>query len=265
MARHRGGLPSRRTVGAPGPRASARKPGAFWSGIARLERRVWDLEGDHKAHGRIEWQAETRLFVGLRDAKSVLLSLDDRPLDWLDGGVPTDSGSGVDLQITARGIVEQSAREDRRDEERVAVTETATPLVWVGHVEETDLVDKLPGFARNRDAYQPNSVILSRIEDLNPSLNLVCFFGTWDPLSEEVVPRLLRIIQLSYLPEVSLNLVGVDRELKDKAGMAEFHRVQGLPTILFLSRGHELGRIVGQPGERIESQFLEIAERANVY
>ena len=120
-------------------------------------------------------------------------------------------------------------------------------------------------YRQNQNDYQPNSVVLSRIESIDPHLNLICFLGTWYPLSEEVVPKLLRILEMSYMPHVILTIVGVDQTMMDQEGLAQVYNIQGLPTILFLMEELEVGRIVGQPGDRIESQFLEIVERADLF
>ena len=105
--------------------------------------------------------------------------------------------------------------------------------------------------------------MLAEIESLTPSLNVMVFFGSYDRLSQQVVPKLLRVKETGYLPDVQINLIGVDRSGKDPAGLTDLHRVQGLPTIIILSRGHELGRIVGSPGDTIEKQILEIAGRTD--
>lgn len=208
---------------------------------------------------KLVWQAEKSLFIGLEDSRSIHLTFRGQSLELMED----DSASGVDLWITANGILKQSLRKKESEARQADDAEVFSTPALVGTIDEKDLIEKFPGYAQRRDQYRPNSVILSRIERRNPSLSLVCFFGTWDPLSREIIPKLLRILQVSTLPGVSLSLIGVDRELKDNAGLVEPHSIQGVPTILFLSRGQELGRIVGQPDERIETRFLEIAERAS--
>jgi cytoskeletal protein RodZ len=207
---------------------------------------------------KLVWQPEKALFIGVEDSRGIYMTFRGKPLEFMED----DSSSGIDLWITAKGILKQSLRKKESEARQVDEAEAFSIPALVGAIDEKDLIEKFPGYAQRRDQYRPNSVILSRIERQNPSLSIVCFFGTWDPLSREIIPQLLRILQMSYLPSVSLSLVGVDRELKDNAGLVELHSIQGVPTLLFLSRGQELGRIVGQPDERIETRFLEIAERA---
>jgi len=193
----------------------------------------------------------------LKHSKNVHLGGGEIPLHL----TVLDSGSSTDLHITRENTGEQSAKEKNPEQEKVKLLLPAL----VGHIEEKILLQKFPLYAKERDNYQPNSIILSRIEKLNPSLSIICFLGTWDTLSCHVVSRLLRILQVSYLPGVSLSLIGVDRELKDKAGLSKFYHVQGIPSILFLSRGKEIGRIVGQPQEPIEVEFLQIVQKVSLF
>ncbi len=207
-----------------------------------------------------EWPAVNTISVSLEDPKSVRLSLDDQLLDWSGDAW----SSGISLRITGAGITHASPREDSLDH-LDAEEDDLSMLALVGQIDPDTLYQKFPVYQKNQMDYQPNSVILSRIESLDPHLDLICFLGTWYPLSEDVVPKLLRILEMSYMPYVTLTLIGVHPNMTDDAGLVQQHRIQGLPTILFVMDQLEVGRIVGQPGERIESQFLEIVERANLF
>ncbi len=207
----------------------------------------------------LKWKAEKSILLTLEDPKSVHLSIGQRPLEW----TVSNSVSVIKLWITREGVVKQSL--SKKNPEQAEKVKSLTPPVLVGHIEEKVLLQKFPLYAKERDDYQPNSITLSRIEKLNPTLSVICFLGTWDTLSQHVVSRLLKILHVSYLPGVSLNLIGVDQKLKDKAGLSGFYHIQGIPSILFLSRGKEIGRIVGEPQGPIEAQFLQIVEKANLF
>jgi len=210
---------------------------------------------------KTEWQVKKSIFLGLEDSKGIRLSLNDQLLDW-----PGDAWvSGVDFTITAEGIVEQSPREKKPNDLRIEESDGDTGVVLIGEIDEDILFQKFPVYEYNRTRYQPNSVILSRIEAINPNLALVCFLGTWHSLSAEVIPKLLRILQMSYLPHVTVKMIGVDQNMENEQGLAKQYHIQGLPAILFFRDQLEVGRIVGQPGDRIEVQFLEIVERANLF
>ena len=204
-------------------------------------------------------RVEKSILLTLKDPKSLRLSIGQKPLEW----EVSDSTIGVKLWIMREGVVKQSFV--RKNPEHAKIIESVPPPVLVGHIEEKVLLQKFPLYAKERDNYQPNPVILSKIEKLNPSLSIICFLGTWDTLSQHVVSKLLKILQIGYLPGISLSILGVDQKLKDKVGLSEFYHIQGVPSILFLSRGKEIGRIVGQPQEPIEVQFFQIAKRTTIF
>ena len=225
--------------------------------ISEIPEAVNQSDSTHSNLTPVESKTEKSISRILKHSKNVHLGGGEIPLH----STVLDSGSSTDLHITRENTGEQSAKEKNPEQEQVKLLLPAL----VGHIEEKILLQKFPLYAKERDNYQPNSIILSRIEKLNPSLSIICFLGTWDPLSRHVVSRLLRILQVSYLPGVSLSLIGVDRKLKDKAGLSKFYHVQGIPSILFLSRGKEIGRIVGQPQEPIEAEFLQIVQKVSLF
>ncbi len=204
-----------------------------------------------------EWWVNHSVILDLEEGRDILLYLNGVPMEW----TPEDSGKGMELVITADGLFSQSVKKEKIVPPAAPTPDSVAVPLLLGLIEEKHLFERCPVFSENRDKYQPNSVILSRIESINPNVRIICFLGTWDPLSQEVVPKLLRILQLSYMPDVTVNLIGLNRELQDRAGLAEYHKVQGIPTILFYFRGHELGRVVGRPTSRIENRFLEMAQR----
>ncbi len=209
---------------------------------------------------KMNWRMQNSIFIGLEEPRRVRLSLEGQLLDWSGEEWP----DGVNLRITGRGIVDQSPRERRLDHPLIEV-EDFSPLGLVGPIDPDTLYEQFPVYRQNQMDYQPNSVVLSRIESFDPHLHLICFLGTWDSLSEEVVPKLLRILEMSLLPNVVLTVLGVNENMEDGEGLAQQYRIQGLPTILFFMNDIEIGRIVGQPGDRIESQFLDIVERGHLF
>jgi hypothetical protein len=161
------------------------------------------------------------------------------------------------------GMVRQEIRRDVIKPVPKKEEKQPMPVILIGHLDEALLFRKVPVFKTNRDRYQPNPEILDQIKEIHPSLSLVCFMGTWDGVSQEVVPKLLKVVHEIALPGVTLTMIGVNQQLQDKVDLIEFYHVQGIPTILFLSRGTELGRIVGQPEESVEALFLDIVRKGD--
>jgi len=114
-----------------------------------------------------------------------------------------------------------------------------------------------------------NTSFLEALEQLNPRINIVAFFGSWNRTSLKTIAKLVATLNEAYVPGVSLSIVGVNEDLHDSAGLAELHNVRAVPTVIFLSRGTELGRIVLKDGEyesgSVENEFLKIAQKAEIY
>ncbi len=210
------------------------------------------------------WHADDSVFVGLDDPRGIRLSMGGKPLEWA-----ADPISSVNLRIGRVGIIRQTPRLKEPVAEQEAEPESEAeadiPTMLLGNIVQKDLMEQFPMFAQNRDAYQPDVAVISRIDSLRPSLSIVCFMGTWDSLSQDIVPKVLRVIQLCSLSRISVSLMGVDRNLQDRAGMVDFHRIQGIPTVLFLSRGYEIGRMVGRPDQPVEYRFLDIVEKSESF
>lgn len=186
-----------------------------------------------------EWVGEKQILLRLSNCQAVELFLNDKPLTW-----SASPGSGASLVITTEGI------------ERKSILQP--PMI--GHITLVNLFERFPMFSTKRDQYQPDEEILSEISALNPSLSLLCFIGTWHATCRNEVPKILRILDDVQLPDVSIVMIGVDRTLNDKAGMASFHEVDALPTLIILDQGVELGRISGKSEARIEKQVLQILQ-----
>ncbi len=137
------------------------------------------------------------------------------------------------------------------------------PLL-TGILDEQILYEQAPEFRDNRNAYQPDMDSIHQLEALEPSLNIMVFFRTDDPVSAQVVPQLLKVRALSVVPNVFVTLIGLGHPAGERAALSKMYKIQTSPSIVILSRGHELGRIVGKPDTPIEKKILEIARSADL-
>jgi len=241
------------------------KTGPFALKAVGLENSWIEVRVDSGSAGKIflkkgdemKWQVSRILYVGMDDPRSVLLYLNE---DQLVESIQ-DSLRGLNLWIEAGGVVKKEMRLDRIVPVKAEEVKKPKPVTLVGHIEENTLYINESIFKTNRDRYQPEPGILDKIRAFHPSVSLVCFLGTWDPVSQSVVPEMLKVIDALNISGMTLSIIGVDRQFKDKAGLIDFYQVQGVPTLIFLSRGKELGRIVGQPEERVETLFLNIIRK----
>jgi hypothetical protein len=206
-----------------------------------------------------DWTADESIYIELTSPQRVELYLNGRLLER-----DQKRDQKVALRINAQGIVDEEVVEQIDsvpDDSPIPPPVTLPVPVLVGLIQEEELFKKMPVYESRKRDYQPDSLVVQHIHEMDPSLTLTCFFGTWDDLSGRVIPYLLRVLELARLSDVSIDLIGVDKELKDRTKIVEVHHIQGIPTILIFSRGQELGRIAGQPSGSIESEIYSILEQ----
>ncbi len=88
---------------------------------------------------------------------------------------------------------------------------------------------------------------------------LLIFGGTWCHDSQNLLPKLYRLADISGLNETHIQLVGLDRQ---KTGPNDLHikwNIVSVPTFIILKKGKEIGRVVeyGKTGN-MEKELGEI-------
>jgi thiol-disulfide isomerase/thioredoxin len=127
------------------------------------------------------------------------------------------------------------------------------PLLGPHSVE--DLVTDRPNFGEGIKSYQPESSAVSYLKSYEKPTEIEVFFGSWCPVCENWVPKLLKSLQQAGNSKIQVNLIGVSRDFSTDQNLAKAKGVRGLPTFIVRQNGIEVGRLVGAP----ESGTLEAA------
>jgi transcriptional regulator with XRE-family HTH domain len=210
---------------------------------------------------QLTWSGKKTIYLGISDGECARLLLNGIELEWEQ----KNSRNGVELWVNEKGIERIERRVPNIAIPKEMQSKPAMHTVLMGYIKIEDLLQQFSQYASKRDGYSPDQEMIHKITDLHADVSIICFFGTWDTLSAEIVPKLLRIQQMSVLSQDSLKLFAVGREMKDDSGLVKHHRIQGIPTIVFFYQGHELGRIVGSPNKHLESLILEIVEKSKYF
>ncbi len=155
----------------------------------------------------------------------------DVPAEALDAGgegaVPVTPGRGG-VSIALGGLTLEIGQ--------------AEPLV--GALTADDLLKKLPEYRRNKAAYEPKPAAIEALKQVGEPLTVDVVFGSWCPHCEQVVPRLLSVIEKAGNPNLTFRFHGVTRAFTADPTARQF-RASSLPTVV-LSRGTlEVGRLEG--------------------
>jgi transcriptional regulator with XRE-family HTH domain len=193
------------------------------------------------------------IWVGIMDTQAVEISLNNQSIRWPALKPP------FRMRMSAEGIQESIPVEKELLPEKIEPVSSSPKTTLLGLFSEEELLAQRPDYAVAKSRYHPDPQMIEEIRELNPGLRLICFFGIWDSLSIEVVPPFLKVLEVSGIKETSMDLIGIDRDLRDPAGLAGRYRVQGSPTIILLHDNQELGRLAGRPAERVEEAFLQKA------
>jgi thiol-disulfide isomerase/thioredoxin len=140
-----------------------------------------------------------------------------------------------------------------------AVTVKPRPAL-VGALSVADLLSDRPNISEAMDAYQPEGASVSFLRDYAKPTEVEIFFGTWCPVCEAWLPKLLKSMQAADNSKISMNLHGLPKDFSSEQELAKQKGIRGLPTFIIRQGGVEIGRIVGAPkdGATIEGSVVDV-------
>lgn len=129
----------------------------------------------------------------------------------------------------------------------------------LGLLQREDFVaDAFPKFKENYDTVHIDQQFIEMIRTLHSGIRCVVVLGTWCGDSKREVPRFLKIIDLCGIPPSDITFFGVDRSKISADGFTNRHKIERVPTFIFLKNGEEIGRIVESPKTTLEADMLSI-------
>lgn len=141
---------------------------------------------------------------------------------------------------------------------------------WGAHPKGRNLTGRLtpaalyaafPVFRENAAAYRPQAKVVAALRRVDRPTRILVFFGTWCPDSRSEVPTLLKTLDVTANPRLTLELDAVDRTKDDGIGLADRYDIDSVPVFIFIRDGRELGRITVFPRTTMEEEMLAIIAR----
>jgi len=132
--------------------------------------------------------------------------------------------------------------------------------ILVGKVSRSELQSGGFGeiFKKEYRDYEPDQKVLDQIGDKLYYYDIIVILGTWCSDSQLQVPRFFKIIDLLNYDTRNVTIYAVDKEKKcgdiDLANLD----VELVPTIIFLKKSNEKGRIIESPEQTLEKDLLRI-------
>lgn len=127
-----------------------------------------------------------------------------------------------------------------------------------GEITTKELEKNCPVFKENAIQYVPDKDAVAKIKRIKDPISIVMFLGTWCSDSQRESPKLLKILDAAKNSKISLTMYGVDTKKDEGGGLAKKYNIERVPTIVFLKGSKELGRIVENPKDTMEADFLAI-------
>ena len=142
----------------------------------------------------------------------------------------------------------------------LVVTVTVAPAAGLrGVVTEAQLYADSPEFRSKAEAYQPDPQAVAKIRAIDRKITVQLFLGTWCYDSIHNAPKLLKALELAANPDLTLDIIAVDRNKDDGGGLAAKSGLKRIPTVILLVGGKELGRIVERPATSMEGDFVALS------
>lgn len=116
-------------------------------------------------------------------------------------------------------------------------------------------LEEFSWFKTNYSNYKPAMSVVQELEAFRKCSVLV-ILGTWCSDSHELVPELLKVMDLAGWAQPEL--IGVDRKKQCSKVDIKPLNIEYVPVIIVFDRGKELGRIVETTRKSIEEDLLEI-------
>ncbi len=120
------------------------------------------------------------------------------------------------------------------------------------------VLDNIAIFRSRTDLISPDRKVVTYLRDLRKDVTILIFMGSWNVSSQIHVPALFASLQQVENKRVSVTIVGMDRRLRDRDGLAERYEISALPTFVLEHRGVEVGRIIETPSRSIALDVITI-------
>lgn len=161
------------------------------------------------------------------------------------------------LLVSASAAFAQSDYDVSKDKENGSV-------VYKGQMTFADLEKEsdFAWFTRGSKAYVPDSVTVAYLKKQLPNYEIIVLMGTWCEDSQNLVPKLHKVLQAAGYPMEKYTMYGVDRAKTAKYVEHKLYKVEKVPTIILSKDHNEVGRIVETLTKKnIESDLAAIIRK----
>lgn len=138
-------------------------------------------------------------------------------------------------------------------------------VVYKGQITFADLSKEstFDWLKRGTDKYTPDSNSVKFLKKNLANYELVVLMGTWCDDSQNLIPKLNKVLQVTGYPMAKYTMYGVDRAKTTKYIEHKLYKLDKVPTIIVYKNHVEIGRIVETVKKSIEKD-LEVIIQADL-
>ncbi len=127
----------------------------------------------------------------------------------------------------------------------------------VGELDPAAILAYMPEYRRNRSTYAPIKGAMRLLETCNAPTDVEVFFGTWCPHCEQLIPRLIRVVQDLKNPNLRFHFHGMPRKL-DEDPVGRQYKVDAVPVGVVRRGSDIVARLSGKDWEAPESALAAL-------
>ena len=133
-------------------------------------------------------------------------------------------------------------------------------VVFKGQMSFADM-EQEPTFSwlkHGTDAYKPDTTTMKYLKKNLPNYEIVVLMGTWCDDSQNMIPKLRKVLQLAGFPMAKYTMYGLDRAKTAKYVEHKLYKVDKVPTVIIYKNHMEQGRITETVKKSVEKDLAEI-------
>jgi thiol-disulfide isomerase/thioredoxin len=114
-------------------------------------------------------------------------------------------------------------------------------------------------FKENMQYGRVDAYALQQFKEKKSAFSLLIFCGTWCHDSQNILPKIYRLLDQSGFSSNKVSLVGMDRAKTAPGHLEVKWKIESVPTFIVLKNGKEVGRVVeyGKTGN-VEKELGDI-------
>lgn len=138
---------------------------------------------------------------------------------------------------------------------------TAQQKLLLGEINVEQILETDNLFRIHSTRYQPDEKALRYLSEMEDSVEIYIFFGSWCRESRKYLPGLLKSLKLANPENADVNYIGVNKEKNFPESFLKLYNIKYIPTVVVYQGSKEIGRIEEKPHNLIELELVEILKK----